>query len=68
MPVSNPLFTPVRLGPGLDLPHRVVLAPLTRCRADGKGVPSPSAAVYYAQRAAAGGLLISEATNIRFVG
>jgi 12-oxophytodienoic acid reductase len=42
---------------------RVVLAPLTRQRSYGN-VPQPHAAVYYAQRATAGGLLITEATGV----
>jgi N-ethylmaleimide reductase len=54
------LFTPVRLG-GLHLPNRVLMAPLTRCRADERHVPTPLMAEYYAQRAGAG-LLIAEAT------
>jgi N-ethylmaleimide reductase len=56
------LFDPVQLGP-LTLANRIVMAPLTRSRADTDGVPSPLAADYYAQRASAG-LLIAEATNI----
>ena len=43
--------------------RRVVLAPLTRCRALGT-VPQPAAAEYYSQRATKGGLMISEATVI----
>ena len=34
------LFTPLRLGP-LELPNRVLYAPLTRCRADASHVPTP---------------------------
>jgi N-ethylmaleimide reductase len=56
------LFTPMRLG-DLELRNRVVLAPLTRRRADERAVPSPSAALYYAQRAGAG-LIVSEGTCI----
>ncbi|MFI7499874.1 alkene reductase [Streptomyces sp. NPDC049687] len=52
------LFDEVKLG-ALTLPNRVVMAPLTRNRADRRGVPSPLAATYYAQRASAG-LIISE--------
>lgn len=52
------LFDEVKLG-ALTLPNRVVMAPLTRNRADRLGVPSPLAATYYAQRASAG-LIISE--------
>ena len=59
-----PLFTPLKVG-SLQLTHRVVLAPLTRCRASVEGVPSVDlAGVYYAQRTTKGGLLISEATPI----
>ncbi|MDX2376118.1 alkene reductase [Microbacterium sp. LRZ72] len=56
------LFTPTRLG-DLALRNRVVLAPLTRRRADPQAVPSASAPLYYAQRADAG-LIVSEGTCI----
>jgi len=55
-----PLFTPVTIG-SLQLPNRIVMAPLTRCRADAQHVPTDIMATYYAQRASAG-LLIAEAT------
>ncbi|WP_159942635.1 MULTISPECIES: alkene reductase [unclassified Nocardiopsis] len=45
--------------PALTLPNRVVMAPLTRLRADRRAVPQPVMAEYYAQRAGAG-LIISE--------
>lgn len=48
---------------GLTLKNRIVMAPLTRCRASHDGIPSPFAAEYYTQRASAG-LIISEATCI----
>ncbi|KAF6987126.1 hypothetical protein CFC21_004800 [Triticum aestivum] len=57
-----PLLTPYKMG-HFDLAHRVVLAPLTRQRSYGN-VPQLHAAVYYSQRATAGGLLIAEATGI----
>ncbi|XP_047075557.1 12-oxophytodienoate reductase 1-like [Lolium rigidum] len=57
-----PLLTAHKLG-RFDLSHRVVLAPLTRCRSYGS-VPQPHAALYYSQRATKGGLLISEATDV----
>ena len=58
------LFQPTVVGL-YALAHRVVLAPLTRFRAQPDGVPGPHAATYYAQRAAVPGtLLISEATFI----
>ncbi len=56
------LFSLYQLGP-LRLPNRIVMAPLTRARADTHGVPSPFAAEYYAQRAGAG-LIITEATAV----
>ncbi|CAN6214577.1 unnamed protein product [Urochloa humidicola] len=57
-----PLMTPCKMGQ-FELSHRVVLAPLTRCRSYGN-VPQPHAAVYYSQRATKGGLLITEATGV----
>ena len=57
------LFDPIRLGE-LELPNRIVMAPLTRARAVGAGrVPNALMAEYYAQRAAAG-LILSEATSV----
>ena len=56
------LFTPTTLG-ALHLPNRVVLAPMTRVRADAEGNVRPMTAEYYAQRAS-GGLLITEATQV----
>lgn len=56
------LFTPLKLG-ALDLPNRVLMAPLTRCRAEDGHVPGPLMAEYYAQRAGAG-LIIAEATMV----
>jgi N-ethylmaleimide reductase len=53
------LFDPVRLG-RLELPNRIVMAPMTRSRAAGN-VPTASTARYYALRASAG-LLIAEGT------
>jgi N-ethylmaleimide reductase len=52
------LFTPVHVG-RYTLPNRLVMAPMTRSRADDAGVPSDLVATYYAQRAGAG-LIISE--------
>ncbi len=60
---STILFEPFNLG-GLTLKNRIVMAPLTRCRAThGSDVPHALNAEYYAQRASAG-LIISEATQI----
>ncbi|CAG2153210.1 N-ethylmaleimide reductase [Cupriavidus yeoncheonensis] len=55
------LFTPVKVG-SYEFAHRVVLAPLTRMRAEEGAVPGPLMAEYYAQRSSPGALLISEAT------
>ena len=57
------LFDPLILG-DLRLPNRIVMAPLTRCRAGGGGrVPNALMAEYYRQRATAG-LILSEATSV----
>src|SRR6202020_152071 len=60
---NQPLFTPYRMG-DLDLPNRIVMAPLTRMRAQSHDhVPTTLQAEYYVQRASAG-LIITEATAI----
>lgn len=56
------LFEPVRIGK-TELSNRLVMAPMTRGRADDAGAQPAYAAEYYGQRAAAG-LIITEATNI----
>jgi len=57
------LFDSVRVG-ALQLPNRVVMAPLGRARADSvTREPTASVATYYAQRATAG-LIVSEATHV----
>ncbi|KAL5199767.1 hypothetical protein ABZP36_020970 [Zizania latifolia] len=60
---AMPLLTPCKVGGKLELSHRVVLAPMTRCRSYGN-VPQPHAVLYYTQRATSGGLLITEATGV----
>ncbi len=55
------LFSRYTLGP-VSLKNRVVMAPMTRCRATGDHVPTPLMADYYAARASAG-LLITEGTS-----
>jgi N-ethylmaleimide reductase len=52
------LFTPFDLGRS-TLSNRLVMAPMTRSRADDAGVPGEIVATYYAQRAGAG-LIVSE--------
>jgi N-ethylmaleimide reductase len=52
------LFTSFPLG-AITLSNRLVMNPMTRCRADEAGVPNALMAEYYAQRASAG-LMITE--------
>ncbi len=59
---SDTLLSPIRVGP-LSLPNRVLMAPMTRSRADAVGNPTRIMAEYYAQRASAG-LIISEGVVI----
>jgi N-ethylmaleimide reductase len=54
------LFTPINVGE-IELKNRIVMAPLTRCRAIGN-IPNDLMARYYQQRAAAG-LIITEGTS-----
>ncbi|MEF3073758.1 alkene reductase [Methylobacter sp. Wu1] len=56
------ILSPVKLGP-YELPNRLAMAPLTRCRASRDGIPNELMAEYYRQRASAG-LIISEATPV----
>lgn len=55
------LFEPVRIG-SIELNNRIVMAPMTRNRANVNGEPSDLAVTYYAQRADAG-LIITEGTQ-----
>ena len=56
------LLSPLTAGT-FQLKNRVLMAPLTRCRADADHNPTPLMAEYYAQRASAG-LIIAEATMV----
>ncbi len=56
------LFDPLRLG-DLDIPNRIIMAPLTRLRAGSRHIPNALMAEYYTQRASAG-LIISEAVPV----
>ncbi|HEX5831759.1 MAG TPA: alkene reductase [Gemmatimonadaceae bacterium] len=56
------LFAPIRLG-ALELPNRLVMAPMTRNRARDDGRPTPMMADYYAQRAGAG-LIVTEGVQV----
>lgn len=58
----NSLFKPLQMG-DLTLPNRILMAPLTRSRAQDGHLPTHLMAEYYAQRASAG-LIIAEATMI----
>lgn len=59
---NNPLLTHYKLGE-LELPNRIIMAPMTRSRAGEGNVPTEMMATYYRQRASAG-LIISEGTQI----
>src|ERR1700682_4141747 len=62
------LFSPLQVGP-YKLNHRVVMAPLTRMRAEKPSLaPRPLNVEYYAQRATPGGLIIAEASPIAATG
>lgn len=65
-PTASRLFESARLG-SLELPSRLVMAPLTRNRAAADGVPGALMATHYAQRASAG-LIIAEGTTPNAVG
>jgi N-ethylmaleimide reductase len=58
------LFSPLQIGP-YHLKHRLVMAPLTRMRAEKPSLsPRPLNVEYYAQRATPGGLIIAEASPV----
>ncbi len=60
---AKALFKPFHLG-ALELPTRVVMAPMTRSFSPG-GVPNAKVIEYYRRRAAAGvGLIITEGTTV----
>lgn len=61
--MTQELFKSLRVG-ALELPNRITMAPMTRCRTTQPGdIPNAMMAEYYAQRASAG-LIISEATQV----
>ena len=63
MSQNSVLFTPFKVG-ALTLPNRLVMAPMTRSRANNPGnVPDDSTVEYYVQRASAG-LIITEGSQI----
>src|SRR4051794_34610739 len=62
--MASKLFQPLKIG-NVELTNRLVMAPLTRYRADDNHVPLPFVSTYYSQRGSYGGtLLITEATFI----
>jgi 2,4-dienoyl-CoA reductase-like NADH-dependent reductase (Old Yellow Enzyme family) len=60
------LFETLRVGE-LELPNRIVMAPLTRCRASEGRVPNELMRDYYVQRAGAG-MILTEATAVNPMG
>jgi len=54
------LFSPIKVG-AIELKNRIVMAPMTRCRAI-DAIPNELMAIYYLQRASAG-LIITEGTS-----
>ncbi len=60
--MSDPLFQPLQAG-AFTLPNRLVMAPLTRCRASAGRVPNAMMAEYYVQRSSFG-MILTEATSI----
>ena len=56
------LLAPFKLGP-IELPNRIVVAPLTQMRTLPGNVPGPLNATYYEQRASMG-LIITEAYQV----
>lgn len=66
-PIVTSLFEPLTVG-AIELPNRVVMAPLTRMRATAPyDVPNDLMLEYYRQRAGAG-LIVSEGTQISPIG
>jgi N-ethylmaleimide reductase len=62
------LFSPLKIGP-YQLKHRLVMAPLTRMRAEKPSLaPRPLNVEYYAQRATSGGLIVAEASPVMATG
>ncbi len=60
--MKDVLFEPLVAG-ALKLPNRIVMAPLTRCRASEGRVPNALMEEYYGQRAGFG-MILSEATSV----
>lgn len=56
------LLSPVTIG-NIELPNRIIMAPMTRNRSNNGGIANDLMKLYYTQRASAG-LIITEGTNI----
>lgn len=63
---TAPLFQPLAIG-AIAAPNRVLMAPLTRNRAQSDGTPKAMAVAYYRQRASAG-MIVTEATQVSAMG
>ena len=57
------LFTPTQLGP-FKLKNKVVMAAMTRCRADDGGIPNDIMVKYYTERAQDAGFVITECSAV----
>jgi 2,4-dienoyl-CoA reductase-like NADH-dependent reductase (Old Yellow Enzyme family) len=64
--VLSKLFEPLKVG-ALELPNRIVMAPLTRLRGTVDHLPTPVMVDYYRQRATAG-MIITEGTPVSPMG
>lgn len=64
--MTQTLFKPLRIG-DLEIPNRIIMAPLTRQRAGAARTPNDMMREYYEQRSSAG-LILSEATSITPMG
>lgn len=64
--MTDPLFEPLKAG-ALTLPNRIIMAPLTRCRASEGRVPNALMVEYYTQRSAFG-MILTEATSVDAMG
>ncbi|MHB1286543.1 MAG: alkene reductase [Leptospirales bacterium] len=62
MAPSIDLFTPLKIG-RISLKNRIIMAPMTRNRAEKGNVPAQISAAYYGQRSSAG-LIVTEATQV----
>jgi N-ethylmaleimide reductase len=61
--MNNSLFEKYKLNEKLQLKNRIIMAPMTRCKAIKNLIPNPAMGQYYARRADAG-LIITEGTII----